>query len=102
MSKASGCSREEIPRDVRLGAEAEGRYPASKARGGGREEQPYIQGVMAVRAQEGLEEPSHVEGQEGWREEIPLIQGKEQRLCFAGAAVKRYPTPKVRETQIRW
>ena len=22
-------------------------------------------------------------------EEIPLIQGKEQRLCFAGAAVKR-------------
>ena len=35
-------------------------------------------------------------------EEIPLIQGKEQWLCFAGAAVKRYPTSKVRETQIRW
>ena len=34
--------------------------------------------------------------------EIPLVQGKEQRLCFAGAAVKRYPTPKVRETQVRW
>ena len=33
----------------------------------------------------------------GGDEEIPLIQGKEQRLCFAGAAVKRYPTPKVRE-----
>ena len=31
-----------------------------------------------------------------------LIQGKEQWLCFAGAAVKRYPTPKVRETQVRW
>ena len=31
--------------------------------------------------------------------EIPLIQGKEQWLCFAGAAMKRYPTPKVRETQ---
>ena len=30
-----------------------------------------------------------------------LIQGKEQRLHFAGAAVKRYPTPKVRETQVR-
>ena len=28
--------------------------------------------------------------------EIPLVQGKEQRLCFAGAAGKRYPTPKVR------
>ena len=35
-------------------------------------------------------------------EEIPLIQGKVQRLCFAGAAVKRYPTSKVRETQVRW
>ena len=34
-------------------------------------------------------------------EEIPLIQGKEQRLHFAGAAVKRHPTPKVRETQVR-
>ena len=28
----------------------------------------------------------------GSREEIPLIQGKEERLCFARAAVKRYPT----------
>ena len=37
----------------------------------------------------------------GSREEIPLVQGKEQRLCFAGAAVKRYPTPKVRETKVR-
>ena len=44
-------------------------------------------------AQEGLEEPSHVEGQEGRWEGIPLIQGKEQWLCFAGAAVKRYPCP---------
>ena len=35
-------------------------------------------------------------------EEIPLIQGKEQQLRFAGAAVKRYPTSKVRETQVRW
>ena len=34
-------------------------------------------------------------------EEIPLVQGKEQWLRFAGAAVKRRPTPKVRETQVR-
>ena len=34
-------------------------------------------------------------------EEIPLIQGEEQRLSFAGAAVKKYPMPKVRETQVR-
>ena len=37
----------------------------------------------------------------GSSEEIPLVQGKEQRLHFAGAAVKRYPTSKVRETQVR-
>ena len=28
----------------------------------------------------------------GGGEEIPLVQGKEQQLRFAGAAVKRYPT----------
>ena len=38
----------------------------------------------------------------GGCEEVLLIQGKEQRLRFAGAAVKRYPTSKVRETQLRW
>ena len=60
-------------------AEAAGRsYPKSKARGsgqeelldteargGGREEQPHIQGAVAVRVQEGLEELSHVEGHVG-------------------------------------
>ena len=38
----------------------------------------------------------------GGGKEIPLVQGKEQRLRFAGAAMKRYPTHKVRETQARW
>ena len=52
---------------------------------------------MAVQAQEGLEELSHVEGQKGGGEEIPLVQGKEHWLRFARAAVKRYPTLKVRE-----
>ena len=42
-------------------------HPASEARGGGREEQPHIQGAVAAQAQEGLEEPSHAEGQEGRR-----------------------------------
>ena len=37
----------------------------------------------------------------GGSEELPLMQGKEQQLRFAGAAVKRYATPKVRETQVR-
>ena len=31
-----------------------------------------------------------------------LVQGKEQQLHFAGADMKRYPTSRVRETQVRW
>ena len=42
-----------------------------------------------------------LKGRKGSSEEITLIQDKEQRLRFAGAAVKRYPTPKVRETQVK-
>ena len=29
----------------------------------------------------------------------PGLENQEQQLCFAGAAMKRYPTSKVRETQ---
>ena len=72
-----------------------------ETRGGSRDDQPHLQGAVDMRAQEGLEELSHVEDQEGSGEEIPLVQGKEQWLRFAGAAVERYPTPKVRETQVR-
>ena len=43
-----------------------------------------------------------MKARKGSGEEIPFFQGKEQWLRFAGAAVKRYPTPKVRETQVRW
>ena len=32
--------------------------------------------------------------------EIPFIQGKEQRLHFAGAALRRHPTSRVRETKV--
>ena len=39
----------------------------SEARGGGQEEQPHVLGLVAALAQEGLEELSHVEGQERWR-----------------------------------
>ena len=35
-------------------------------------------------------------------EEIPLNQGQEQWLCFAGAAVKRHSMSQVRKTQARW
>ena len=39
----------------------------TEARGGGQEDQPHVQGAVAVQAQEGLEELSHTKGQEGRR-----------------------------------
>ena len=38
----------------------------------------------------------------GSGEVISFVQGKEQQLHFAGEGLKRYPKPKVRETQVRW
>ena len=115
MSKARDGGREEPPQVRGQGQRRRGTTPHQRpgvaagrsnrkpdTRGGGQEEQPHVQGVVPAWVQEGLEEPSNVEGQKGGGEEISLIQGKEQQLCFAGAAVKRYPTPKVRETPVRW
>ena len=53
-SEVRGCGQEELPH-----------APKPKARGSGREEQPHVQGAVAAWAQEGLEELSHTEGQEG-------------------------------------
>ena len=44
---------------------AERSYPMPKVRGGGRKEQPHVQGAVAARAQEGLEELHQVQAQEG-------------------------------------
>ena len=41
-----------------------------------------------------MEELFHVRVRRGGSEEIPLVQGKEQWLRFAGAAVNRYPRPR--------
>ena len=37
----------------------------------------------------------------GGRAEVPLVQGKEQQLRFAGTAIKRYSTSKIRDTHVR-
>ena len=59
-------------------------------------------GAAAVQAQEGREELLQFMVRRGSCEEIPLVQGKEQQLRFAGAAMKRYPMSKVKENQVRW
>ena len=65
-----------MPLSPRPGVAGGRSYPTPEARGGGREDQSHVQGAVAAWVQEGLEELSHIEGQEGQREEIPLIQGR--------------------------
>ena len=60
-----------------------------------------IQGAVAAWAERAEKSYSMFKVRRGGGEEIPLIQSKEQQLCFAGEAMKRYPTSKVRETQER-
>ena len=73
-----------------------------KVRRGSREEIPLIKGKEQwLRGCRRAERSYSMIVQRCGSEEIPLVQGKEQRLCIAGAAAKRYPTSKVRETQVR-
>ena len=83
MYEARGSSREELPSDRGQGWRPGGAIPLCGRR---RAERSYS--TFKIRR--------------GGSEEILLVQGKKQRLFFAGAAMKRYPTPKVRETQVRW
>ena len=53
-----------MPLSPRPGVAGGRRNPTPEARGSGREDQPH---AVAARAQKGLEELSHVEGQEGWQ-----------------------------------
>ena len=103
-------------------------YPTSEVRGGSREELPLSRGqgqrpggatqcprsvAVAQRSNATSKEQwlhghrwakrshSTFKVRRGGGEEIPLVKGKEQWLRFAGAAVKRYPMFKVRETQVR-
>ena len=66
-SEVSGSDERSYPlTEVRGGGLEELPHaPKPEARGGSREGQPHAQGAMAVRVQEGVEELSHVEGQEG-------------------------------------
>ena len=78
----------------RSGAAAERSYPLPKARGGSLEEPPHIQGVVVEPCRRAERSYSTFKVRRGGSEEIPLVQGKEQWLHFAGAAVKRYPSPR--------
>ena len=103
MAALCWSSREEIPH-------AQGKRNASKTVGVARGHQrantlkPYSQKTSQSNHTRttALRSYPRLKVRKGGSEEIPLVQGKEQWLRSAGAAVKRYPTPKVRETQERW
>ena len=61
-SEVRGRSREDPMPERR---QAKKSHPTSEVRGCGREELPHVPGAVAVRAQEGLEELFHVQGQQG-------------------------------------
>ena len=118
LRRRSGSAAGRSYPSLRPGAAAETSNPTSKEQWlraqEGREELPHVlgqgprQGGATPRPRGGGCERRRAERsystfkiRRGGGEEIPLVQGKEQRLRFAGAAVKRYPTPKVKETQVR-
>ena len=68
---------------------AERSYPVPKVRGSGQDElRPHWKFVFVCRRAK--RSYSTFKIRRGGLEEITLIQGKEQRLCFAEAAMKRY------------
>ena len=73
----------------RSGVVAGRSYPMPEARGSGQEEQPHVQEQWLCGCRRAKRSYSMFNVRRGGGEEIPLVQGKEQWLCFAGAAVKR-------------
>ena len=74
--------------------------PKPEARAGSREEQ--LKECWLRRHWRAKRSYPTLKVRNGGGKEIPLLQGKEQWLRFAGAAMKRHPNAKVRETQVRW
>ena len=92
-------------------------YLLPEVRGDSREELPYVQSHrrrlrVPGCSSTGVAERSYPmpEVREEAKRSYPrskgrrgdLLQGKEQLLRFAGAAVKKYPMSKVREILVRW
>ena len=81
-------------------------FSTFKVRRGGGEQIPLVQGKeQQLRVPgcngAGMAEKSYPSPRPGAATGRTNPMSKEQWLHFAGAAVNRYPTPKVRETQVR-
>ena len=73
---------------------AEKSYHTPKVKGSGREELPTSTEWLLHGCRRAKRSYSTFKVRRGGREKIPLVQGKEQQLRFAGAALKRYPCPR--------
>ena len=102
--------REEIPHVQGQERQQRG-VPMTRVRSHSREEIPNVQGqewwprgVTPLPRLGAMSERTYPTSKvrNGSHGDIPHVKGKEQQLHFTGAAVKRYPMSKVRETQVRW
>ena len=71
-------------------------YRTTEVKGGGPEEQPYVQGAVAAQGTGGPTGATTHSRSGG-----ATLSKVRNSAGFAGAAVKRYPMIKVRETQVR-
>ena len=101
MSKVRGSGREELSPAGGQGQQLGGATPHPRSGAAAERSNPTSKERWLHGCRRAERSYSMFKVRRGGIEEIPLIQGKEQRLRFAGAAVKRYSTPKVRETQVR-
>ena len=101
MSKVRGGDQEELPPTRGQGQQPGGASPRLRSGAVTERSNPMSKERWMRRRRRAERSYPTLKVKKGGGEEIPLVQGKEQRLHFAGAAVKRYPTLKVRETQVR-
>ena len=99
--QARGGNREELPHSRGQGPCPRGAPPRPRSGAAAERGNPTSKEQLLHWRRKAERSYSMFKVRRGGHEEIPLVQGKEQRLRFAGAAVKRYPTSKARETQVR-
>ena len=101
MPKVRGDGQEELPPTRGQGQRPGGATPCPRSGAMAKRSYPTSKEQWLCRRRRAERSYSTFKVRRGGREELPLVQGKGQRLHFAAAAMTRYPTPKAKETQVR-
>ena len=101
MPEVTGGGREELPHARGQGQRPRGATPCPRSGAVAERSNPTSKEWRLSGHKRAERSYSTFKVRRGGREKIPLVQDNEQWLHFAGAAVKRYPMSKVRETQVR-